>query len=208
MQHLNIWPDMIAFLVQAINCFQDTGVSCVYYVSDLIPAAFYCTLDMSSHWGTRQQAPDLLSDHMCVHCLGLCESLLASCQCCYISAVPEKVWLCADCLKGANIIHAAVGIGMSLLFALISLTLSVADGSDLNPHSKAYYASPCGQWTFRRAFAKSALVLIAAALPNYIHLRVRTWLDGLLSLLNVGSTTQKLALMLAVATGAIANIPD
>ena len=61
---------------------------------------------------------------------------------------------------------------MSLLFALISLTLAVSDGSDLNPHSKAYYASPCGKWTFRRAFIKSALVLVAAALPNYIHLRV------------------------------------
>ena len=61
---------------------------------------------------------------------------------------------------------------MSLLFALISLVLAVADGSDLNPHSKAYYASPCGKWTFRRAFIKSALPLLAAALPNYIHLRV------------------------------------
>ena len=61
---------------------------------------------------------------------------------------------------------------MSLLFAFISLVLALADGSDLNPHSKAYYASPCGKWTFRRAFIKSALPLIAAALPNYIHLRV------------------------------------
>jgi len=75
-------------------------------------------------------------------------------------------------LKGANLIHAAVGIAMSLLFALISLVLAVADGSDLNPHSKAYYASPCGKWTFRRAFIKSALPILAAALPNYIHLRV------------------------------------
>lgn len=80
--------------------------------------------------------------------------------------------LSADCLKGANLIHAAVGIAMSLLFALISLVLSIADGSDLNPHSKAYYASPCSKWTFHRAFIKSALPLIAAALPNYIHLRV------------------------------------
>ena len=61
---------------------------------------------------------------------------------------------------------------MSLLFALISLVLAVADGSDLNPHSKAYYASPCGKWTIRRAFIKSALPILAAALPNYIHLRV------------------------------------
>ncbi len=61
---------------------------------------------------------------------------------------------------------------MSLLFALISLVLASADGSDLNPHSKAYYASPCGKWTFRRAFIKSALPIVAAALPNYIHLRV------------------------------------
>ena len=61
---------------------------------------------------------------------------------------------------------------MSLLFALISLVLAIADGSDLNPHSKAYYASPCGKWTFRRAFIKSALPIVAAALPNYIHLRV------------------------------------
>ncbi len=75
-------------------------------------------------------------------------------------------------MKGANLIHAAVGIAMSLLFALISLVLAIADGSDLNPHSKAYYASPCGKWTFRRAFIKSALPIVAAALPNYIHLRV------------------------------------
>ena len=104
----------------------------------------------------------------------------------------------ADCLKGANIIHAAVGIAMSLLFALISLTLSVADGSDLNPHSKAYYASPCGKWTFRRAFVKSALVLVAAALPNYIHLRVRLRSHVMVSLLDVKHTTQVPALMLAV----------
>ena len=62
---------------------------------------------------------------------------------------------------------------MSLLFVLISLILAIADGSDLNPHSKALYASPCGTWTFRRAIIKSALPLLAAALPNYIHMRVR-----------------------------------
>jgi len=84
----------------------------------------------------------------------------------------RRVFAYADCLKGTNIIHAAVGIAISLLFAFISLVLSIADGSDLNPHSKAYYASPCGKWTFRRAFIKSVLPLIAAALPNYIHLRV------------------------------------
>ncbi|DBB01294.1 TPA: hypothetical protein ACH3X3_011692 [Trebouxia sp. C0006] len=84
------------------------------------------------------------------------------------------------CLKGANLIHAAVGIAMSLLFALISLVLAVADGSDLNPHSKAYYASPCGKWTFRRAFIKSALPILAAALPNYIHLRAWLYLALLL----------------------------
>ena len=61
---------------------------------------------------------------------------------------------------------------MSLFFALLSLVLAIADGSDLNPHSKAFYASPCGTWTFRRAVVKSALPLLAAALPNYIHLRV------------------------------------
>lgn len=77
----------------------------------------------------------------------------------------------AECTKGANLVHACVGIAMSLLFALISLILAIADGSDLNPHSKALYASPCGNWTFRRAFIKSALPLLAAALPNYIHLR-------------------------------------
>ncbi|DBA80194.1 TPA: hypothetical protein ACH3X2_007658 [Trebouxia sp. C0005] len=84
------------------------------------------------------------------------------------------------CLKGANLIHAAVGIAMSLLFALISLVLAIADGSDLNPHSKAYYASPCGKWTFRRAFIKSALPIVAAALPNYIHLRAWLYLALLL----------------------------
>lgn len=79
----------------------------------------------------------------------------------------------AECTKGANLIHACVGIAMSLLFVLISLILAIADGSDLNPHSKALYASPCGTWTFRRAIIKSALPLLAAALPNYIHMRVR-----------------------------------
>ena len=63
---------------------------------------------------------------------------------------------------------------MSLLFALLSLTLAVADGSDLNPHSKAFYASPCGKWTLRRVLVKSALPLVAAALPNYIHMRVHS----------------------------------
>ena len=87
----------------------------------------------------------------------------ASCSCFFLPA---------ECAKGANLIHACVGIAMSLLFTLISLVLSVADGSDLNPHSKALYASPCGNWTFRRAFIKTALPLLAAALPNYIHLRV------------------------------------
>lgn len=61
---------------------------------------------------------------------------------------------------------------MSILFALLSLVWSLADGADLNPHSKSYYASPCGKWTMRRAIVKSALPLLAAALPNYIHLRV------------------------------------
>ena len=61
---------------------------------------------------------------------------------------------------------------MSLVFVLLSLILAIADGSDLNPHSKALYASPCSKWTFRRAIVKSALPLLAAALPNYIHLRV------------------------------------
>ena len=78
----------------------------------------------------------------------------------------------AGCMEGTNLIHAFVGIFMSLLFVCISLMLAIADGSDLNPHSKAYYASPCSKWTFRRAFIKSALPLIAAALPNYIHMRV------------------------------------
>ncbi|KAL3141596.1 hypothetical protein ABBQ32_004837 [Trebouxia sp. C0010 RCD-2024] len=71
---------------------------------------------------------------------------------------------------------------MSLLFTLISLILAIADGSDLNPHSKALYASPCGKWTFRRAFIKSALPLLAAALPNYIHLRA--WLYFILLVYN------------------------
>lgn len=86
---------------------------------------------------------------------------------------PHSLAHAAGCLTSPNVVHAAVGLIASIVFVAMSLCLSLADGTDMNPLSKNFFASSESRWLWRRAMVKNILVILPALLPNFHRFVVR-----------------------------------
>ena len=103
----------------------------------------------------------------------ICSAIAASPQQDNRASCPHTLAHAAGCLSSPNVVHAAVGLIASILFVAMSLCLSLADGTDMNPLSKNFFASSESRWLWRRAMIKNLLVIVPAVFPNFHRFVVR-----------------------------------